>query len=122
MPQILCWFTWMCFGFGLFLPLSLIPAGGHFINGQQVTFEEFWRRGGGPIFFVAGILFPITGYGFVRAQNWSRYLFTALQLAIPVSSLFFGTLDWQVLLGFAWTAFVAYYLFWLPTVRDYFGV
>jgi hypothetical protein len=40
------------------------PAGGHYINEQQVTFEEFWRRGGGPIFFVAGILFPITGYGF----------------------------------------------------------
>ena len=122
MPKILRWFTWMCFGFALFLPLSLIPGGGHSINGQQVTFEEFWRRGGGPIFFVAGILFPITGYGFVHARNWSRYLFTALQLAMPVSSLFLGTLDWQVLLGFAWTGFVAYYLFWVPTLRDYFGV
>jgi hypothetical protein len=122
MPKILHWLTWMCFGFAFFLPLSLIPAGGHYINGQQVTFAEFWRRGGGPIFFIAGILFPIAGYGFVHAQRWSRYLFAALQIAIPVSSLFFGSLDWQVLLGVAWAAFVIYYLFWMPIVREYFGV
>ena len=122
MPKILRWFTWMCFAFGLFLPLSLIPAGGHYINEQQVTFEEFWRRGGGPIFFVAGILFPITGYGFLRGRNWSRYLFTALQIAILLSYPFFGTVDWQVLFCLAWVAFVIYYLFWSPTVRQYFAV
>ena len=121
MPKILRWFTWMCFAFGLFLPLSLIPVG-HFINDQPVTFEEFWRRGGGPIFFVAGIVFPITGYGFVRAQNWSRYFFTALQIALPVIPLFFGSLNWQVLVSLVWIAFVIYYLFCSPAVREYFGV
>ena len=122
MPKILRWFTRMCFAFALFLPLSLIPAGGRYINGQQVTFEEFWRRGGGPIFFVAGILFPIAGYGFVRAQSWSRYLFAALQIAIPISSLLLGGLDWQVWLAVGWSAFVIYYLFWVSSVREYFGV
>jgi len=122
MPKILRWFTWMCFAFALFLPLSLIPAGGHYINEQQVTFEEFWRRGGGQIFFAAGILFPIAGYGFVRAKSWSRYLFTALQIAIPVSCFFFAGVDWQVWFGIAWSAFVIYYLFRVPSVRDYFGV
>ena len=122
MPKILRWFTWMCFAFGLFLPLSLIPAGGYYINEQQVTFEEFWRRGGGPIFFVAGILFPITGYGFLRGRNWSCYLFAALQIAILLSYPFFGTLDWQVLFCLAWIAFVIYYLFWSPAVRQYFAV
>jgi hypothetical protein len=120
MPKILRWFTWMCFGFFLFVPLSLIRAGGHYINGQEVTFEEFWRRGGGPIFFAAGILFPIAGYGFVRAQSWSRYLFAALQAAIPVSSLFLGGIDLQLLLSVALSAFAIYYLFWVPSVRKYF--
>jgi len=121
MPTILRWFTWICFGFGLLLPLSLIPAGGHYINGQQVTFEEFWHRGGGPIFFIAGILFSITGYGFVHSRNWSRYLFTALRVAILLSYPFFGTLDWQVLFCLVWVGFVIYYLFWLPSAREYFG-
>jgi hypothetical protein len=112
----------MCFGFGLFLPLSLIPAGGHSINGVQVTFEEFWRRGGGPIFFLAGILFPLSGLGFVRAQNWSRYLFSVLQFAFPVCTLFFGRFDWDTLFAVVWAAFVAYYLFRRPSVREYFGV
>ena len=93
-----------------------------YISGQQVTFAEFWHRSGGPIFFIAGILFPVTGYGFVHAQNWSRYLFAALQIGILATSLFFGGLDWQVLLGVAWAAFVIYYLFLLPNVREYFGV
>ena len=122
MPKILRWFTWMCFAFGLFLPLSVIPVGGYYINEQQVTFEEFWRRGGGPIFFVAGILFPITGYGFLRGRNWARYLFAALQIALLLTYPFFGTLDWQVLFCLAWIAFVIYYLFWSPAVRQYFAV
>ena len=122
MPKILGWFMRMCFAFALFLPLSLIPAGGHYINGQQVTFEEFWRRGGGPIFFIAGILFPLTGYGLVRAQNWSRHLFAALQFSIPASSLVFGGMGWETLLGIGWAIFVAYYLFCRSDVRQYFGL
>jgi len=112
----------MCFGFGLFLPLSLIPGGGNYINGVQVTFEEFWRRGGGPTFFFAGILFPLCGYGFVRAWNWSRYLFIALQFALPASAFFFGILGWDTLFGVVWAALITYYLFWRPNVREYFGV
>jgi len=112
----------MCFGFALFLPFSLIPVGGHYINEQEVTFQEFWRRGGGPIFFLAGILFPVCGYGFVRAQNWSRYLFTALHAAVPLSSLFFGGVGWDIFFALGWLGFVVYYLFWQPAVREYFGV
>jgi hypothetical protein len=119
MPRILRWLMWMCFGFGLFLPLSLIPVGGHYINGQQVTFEEFWRRGGGPIFFVAGILFPIAGYGFVRARNWSRYLYVGMHIPLVIWSLIGFSLD--SLLTIAWTAFAIYYLFFRANVREYFG-
>jgi hypothetical protein len=120
MPKILRWLTWMCFAFCLFVPLSLIPAGGHYINGVQVTFEEFWRRSGGPTFFLAGVLFPLCGYGFVRAQNWFRYVFAALQFALPVGTLFFGGVDWDILLGVVWAALITYYLFWRPNVREYF--
>jgi hypothetical protein len=110
----------MCFAFVLFLPLSLIPVGGHYINETEVSFAEFWRRGGGPIFFVAGILFPVTGYGFVRAQNWSRFVFTALHFGVALTTVFYGSISFDTALAFAWVGFVAYYLFWRPNVRDYF--
>ena len=95
MPAILRWFTWMCFGFALFLPLSLIPYGSHRINEVEVTFAEFWRRGGGPLFFIAGIVFPILGYGFVRRRNWARYGFTAVQVALAVVTPILGGAGWE---------------------------
>jgi hypothetical protein len=95
------------------------PFGGS-INGQEVSFGEFWRRGGGPAFFIAGILFPITGYGFLRARNWSRYLFIGTSVASVVLSLF-GSL-FNALVELLWAAAVTYYLFWWPAVRDYFRV
>lgn len=118
MPIGLRLLTFACFGFALFLPLSLLPFG-HRINGEEVSFTEFWRRGGGPAFFIAGILFPITGYGFLRARSWSRYLFVGISIALAILSAF-GSLP-DALMGLVWAAAVTYYLFWWPPVKDYFG-
>ena len=119
MPAGLRFLSTMCFAFALFLPLSLLPFGSS-INGQEVSFGEFWRRGGGPAFFIAGILFPIAGYGFLRVRSWSRYLFIGISVASAIFSLFASLLD--VLIGLLWAAAVTYYLFWWPAVRDYFRV
>jgi hypothetical protein len=119
MPTGLRLLTYACFGFGLFLPLSLLPFG-HRIGGQEVSFAEFWRRGGGPAFFIAGILFPITGYGFLRARAWSRYLFVGISIALAILSAFSSLRE--ALMALVWAAAVAYYLFCWPQVRDYFEV
>lgn len=118
MPGLLGWLMVMCFAFVLLLPLSLI--GGHSINGVQVTREEFWRRGGGPLFAIAGALFPVCGYGIMRAQNWSRYLFVGLHLASLVGSLFVGG-GANTVWGLGSVTFFTYYLFWRSNVREYFG-
>jgi hypothetical protein len=120
MPKALRWLAIMCFAFGLFLPLALVPAGGHYINGVAVTFAEFWRRGGGPVFFVAGIVFPLIGYGFIRARNWSRYLYVGIHVAWGISFLSGSPIDALVVL--AWATLTGYYLFWRRNVREYFGV
>jgi hypothetical protein len=125
MPMGLRFLTFICFGFALFLPLSLLPFGGS-INGQEVSFTEFWRRGGGPTFFIIGILFPITGYGFLRARNWSRYLFAGFNVALAVFSVFgslpvFSSLP-DAVIELVLVAAITYYLFCWPAVRNYFGV
>ena len=121
MPTILRWFTWMCFGFALFLPVSLMPVGGYYIGDESVTLAEFWRRGGGPMFFVAGIMFPVCGYGFVRARDWARYLFVALHAAVVVVSLLVAAVSWDILLEVGWLAFIVYNLFWSPAATAYFA-
>ena len=111
----------MGFCFTLFLPLSLIPAGGHSIGGQEVTFTEFWQCGGGPTFFIAGIRFPLTSYGFLRARNWSRYVYVGMHLPMIVWTLVcFALLNGLLVIG--WTAFATYYLFFRQDVREYFGI
>ena len=56
----------------LFLPASLMPFGEHSIDGQTVTFVEFWEQGGGPIFAGIGTIACILSYGFIRARPWAR--------------------------------------------------
>jgi hypothetical protein len=110
--------TLACFGFSLFLPFSLVPFG-HRMYGQEVSFTEFWRLGGGPAFFIAGILFPLTGYGFLRARSWSRYVFVGISIALSVLSTFSSLAEG--LMALVWAAAVTFYLFCWPQVRDYFG-
>jgi hypothetical protein len=117
MPLGLRLLTFACFGFGLFLPFSLLPFG-HRIYGQEVSFTEFWRLGGGPAFFIAGILFPLTGYGFLRARSWSRYLFVGISIALAVLSTFSSLAEG--LMALVWAAAVTFYLFCWPQVRGYF--
>ena len=122
MPRILRWLTRLCFGFGLFLPMSLIPLpfGFYRINGVEVTFAEFWRQGGGPTFFAIGAASLIVAYGFVRARNWSRYIFAGLQHAFWIITPLFTGFSFEMLFSLAWAAFVTYYLFFRPEVRAYF--
>jgi hypothetical protein len=110
-----------CFIGVLFIPLALIPAGGHWINGEAVSFTEFWRRGGGPMFIVVGILLPLIGCGIAARKDWSRYAFIGFLLL----TLGFSTIaqpHWDELISVLFIAFIIWYLFWRHTVREYFAV
>lgn len=72
MPFVLRIVTQMLLILILFLPASLMPFGEHSIDGQLVTFVEFWKQGGGPVFALLGIVASTLAYGFIRARFWSR--------------------------------------------------
>ena len=121
MPKFLHRLATTGFCFAIAVPMSLIPIAGHHIGREQVSFIDFWRRGVGPMFFLAGILFPVCSYGFVRARNWARYLYVATCIAIVLWSLIVIPTVGS-LLGIAWLGLVVYYFFFRPQVLDYFGV
>ena len=103
----------------LFLVAAFIPSGDYCINGEPVSFTEFWRRGGGPLFVAVGILLPIIGYGLLRRRRWSLYWFAGFFVATALFSLTFHP-QWDDLIGLLFTGFVVWYLFWRHTVRAYF--
>src|SRR3954452_11137130 len=108
-----------CFVGALFLVLAVVPGGGHWINGEAVSFTEFWRRGGGPLFLVVGILLPVIGYGIVTRQRWSRSWFAGFLIITALFSVTFHP-EWADLVGLLFTAFLVWYLFRRRTVRAYF--
>src|SRR5262245_36280456 len=71
--------------FSLFAPLSFLPVGQK-VNDVPVGVLEFWRSGGGPIFFVLGLLSTTTLFGFLAARRWSRILFVLIIALMTVGA------------------------------------
>ena len=121
MPVGLRLLTTLCFALALFLPFSILPLDIYIVDDKQASLGEFWRSGKGPFMFLAGIIFPIIGYGFVEARTWAPYLFSGLWFLFLIKVLiFFRSID-DVLGTFVIAAAVTFYLFWWPRVREYFG-
>jgi hypothetical protein len=108
-----------CFIGVLFAFVAFLPFLEWRIDDVPISFSEFWRRGGGPLCLLVGILLPVIGYGLATARNWSRYLLmgfgvVGLTLTVLSEPLF------DALMSFVANAVLFYYLFWRHTVRSYF--
>lgn len=110
--------------FTLFLPAAFIPFGRHSVNGVDVSFAEFWRRGGGIVFVCIGVISILFAYGFIRARRWIRPVVVALGLGLVILTVVDR-------LRFSEDMFVVFllcgclpvwYLYFSRSVREYFGV
>lgn len=122
MPKGLRVVTGMCMIFTLFFPMAFVPFGTCMIDGAPVSFSEFWRRGGGPLFMVTGIVCALLAYGFIYARRWVRPLALAFGWSLVVISILhdptFSTDLLIVVLLFG--CLPAWYLYFRRPVRDYF--
>ena len=128
MPLILKLLTILCFAGVLFPVFAAIPGGSFGVNGQQVSYEEFWRLGGGPVFVLAGIVLPISGYTFLKRKSWGRYLFVGffvssiiavliLSQFLPVYKISFADVIQYVI----FIILLILYLFFDKSVKEYFN-
>ncbi|MGA2281564.1 MAG: hypothetical protein ABSG80_14820 [Verrucomicrobiota bacterium] len=108
--------------------LLLLVAHGHdsyfVINGTQVTYDEFWRRGGFWTFLLVGIYCAVLVYGFLHASRWSRPLFLLPCVVGPILAVIYHhtTLTlYNYLSGLFGTALLVWYLYFRQTVRDYYA-
>lgn len=120
MPYGLRSVTRVCLLFTVFLPLSLLPFGDHFIGGHRVSFGEFWIRGGGVFFFSLGVFFALIAYGFLHATRWSRLLCILPPLVYGVYFAFNRNVLVGVFQALVFEFIIVWYLFWKSTVKDYY--
>jgi len=130
MPVILKVLTGICFAMALCLVVAAIPVPHmHYeINGHDVSYADFWKLGGGPLFVVAGIVLPLSGFGFVNRKHWGRYLCTGFFVIGSLFQFFAGLFipvyktDASVQLSYAvFVAVLVWYLFCKQSVKEYFS-
>ncbi|HTJ00219.1 MAG TPA: hypothetical protein VL527_15155 [Dongiaceae bacterium] len=122
MPQGVCYVTWGAMMLALFLPLAFLPGGETFVNGNRVSYAEFWRSGGGFLLAGIGVIGLILAYGLIRARRWARHLTVILCWFLVGSTI----PDWRsfspdVVGGFfIFGCLPTWYFYFRRSVREYF--
>ena len=118
MPLGLRMLTLMALLFTLIAPAAFLPGGK--INDIRVSYSEWWRSGGGPVFLAVGITFAFVAYGFLRATRWSRPLCLLAVASPSIVALFqFPDVSDSIFL-LVIVSLIALYLFRRRTVRFYY--
>jgi hypothetical protein len=109
--------------------ILLLTHGAHFqffINGKQVTYDEFMRQRGFFHLFLFGIFCAILVYGFLHASRWSRpmcFLPLAVQFILslfhPQPPLSVALRNYLILI--CEVTLLAWYLFYRGTVKNYYS-
>ncbi|MCP3701349.1 MAG: hypothetical protein GY954_00245 [Alteromonas sp.] len=120
MPTLLKFFTAHALACVAFLFGSIIPHNSFSINGQPVTYSEWWSSGTGIYVSLLGTIMAVAGYLLLTKKQYSRqiYLFV-LSLGLVVPYLKFGD-NILAATGVFFVLLIAGYLFLRAPVREYF--
>jgi len=115
--------TLWCAMFSTFLAAALLPGAMYFIDDVPVGLTEFWRRGGGPVFFSVGAVHALLVYGLLGARRWSRPLFVLVILVLTSAAVYLepAARGEGVALSIVLTGLSFWYMFYRRTVRAYFS-
>lgn len=121
MPRLLRILTAIAACCLMFLVMSVIPKASFAINGQHVTFAQWWSTGAGPFASLTGIFGPLVAWSLVAKWQYARpgcLAFLTFLFVIPY--LFFGAPSYA-LFGIMVVALAWYYLYRWPSVQSYFA-
>jgi hypothetical protein len=121
MPRLLKFLTAIAACCFAFLAMSLFPEGSFAINGQHVTFAQWWSSGAGPFASLTGVFGPIVAWSLAAKRQHARsgcLAFLIFVFVIP--DLFFGSPGYAIF-GAVVVAVAAYYLYRWPSVQVYFA-
>ena len=121
MPMLLKFLTAHAIACIAFLFGSVIPHDSFSVNGQSVTYSEWWSSGIGIYVSILGALMAIAGYLLVSKKRFSRQIYLAVvPLGLVVPYLKFGEYTLAVV-GVVITLGIAAYLFLKASAKEYFA-
>lgn len=123
MPWGLRLVTGCCLWTSLAIPFISVPLPTVYsYNGEDVSWFEFWRRGGGPIVFGIGCFAAIMAYGLIRARRWSRVLFISSVAVFLICNILANGHDRGavIVVSVLMMLPLVWYFFYRKPVREYF--
>ena len=106
----------------LFALVSIVPILTYQIEGQTVTYSDWWKSGAGISATVLGISLFYTGIGILNKKQWSRYMFPIILAISSILPPFFDIAQtvvysvWNLL----WCMLLIGYLFKSKAVIKYY--
>lgn len=121
MPKLLKFLTAHAMFCIAFLICSVIPQSGFSINGNEVTFSQWWSSGAGVFASLLGIAGPLVAYGFLTKSRHSRPAYAGfLMLAFVLTPIFMRMDPIYIPVGVLVVVLGVVCLYKLPSMRMYF--
>jgi len=121
MPKLLKFLTAHAACCFVFLAISVIPIDSYAIQGQHVTYAEWWSSGAGALASLLGIVGPFAAWALASKRPYARLVYLGfLALAFIAPCPFFGMLAY-VLPGLLVVGVAAFYMYKWQSVQVYFA-
>lgn len=121
MPALLKFLTAHAFICFVFLIGSIIPHHYFSINGQPVSFSEWWRSGAGLLCSLIGIVFPVLGYLFLIRARHAREIYIAVLVTVSAFGPIGSPPVSYYLAALVFVIGIAIYLYIWSSVKNYFS-
>lgn len=117
--RLICFISLLAiiFAFG-----SIVPLSTYRIDGQTVTYSDWWKSGAGIYATALGISLFYSGIGILNKKNWSRYTFPIILIIFSILPPF-SNFDETVVHGlwnFLWCMLLIGYLSKSKAVTEYY--
>ena len=121
MPKLLKFLTAHAACCFVFLAISVIPIDSYAIQGQHVTYAEWWSSGAGVLASLLGIVGPFAAWALASKRPYARLVYLSfLALTFIAPCPFFGMLAY-VLPGLRVVGVGAFYMYKWQSVQVYFA-
>ncbi|MCE2029374.1 hypothetical protein [Sessilibacter corallicola] len=120
MPIILKCITIHAVACFMFLVGSVVPHDNFSVNGQSITYSEWWFSGAGFSAFIMGLFMPFAAWHILNKTKYSRHIYISMLFSsLSVPYLFYDQPN-AIIYNLIITGIICWYLFCNKSAAAYF--